>query len=685
MPANGHSTPIGQKRQQRKELQLRELLLANVHNYLENISRHALNSLLPVEIIVDDCPDSSWPGHYDIRRRQSEPGLCIVERLKLLEIAPTLLLFGGIGSGKTASLIALSRYLLEQARISPAASLPVHLNMSFWPIRKQTFAEWLVGELFEEFQLPRDLARSWIQKDTFTLLLDGWDELQEDYRTAAVAALNEFKHAHPLTTMVITCRSDNNIFLRQSLKHHAAAQLRPLTTPQIQAVLQGEGAKFEHLTRMLHTDAELGEILASPLMLWLLVEGYRNPESKVDDPEIHGQAARTLIFRQYIERKPSDPRSRSSYPQEKAKRWLSWLAYNMRGYNERFFFETMQPSLLKERDRPTYTMLVGALVGMFFAGILAMPISWGPGLWPWLWRINCLVVGIAGVAVWLSWREIKPIEQLHWHQLWTRIKESIGSGVVHLFREIRRYWKSRRLWIKLTGTVIAVTVLWHLVVAFNNGSKQAIDLDRLILLALCGVTIIVLLTYLWPEIGFLISFLLLISIVTLVATFLGPFWLFKGLVGPFDEKNPTASRHSLFKQIINLVLCMLIGAVGSLTCIELFGCIASGFELLQYRSPHFRFVHAAIMAAQLGAALGGAFGLTPIAQHFVLRLILWRRGDIPFRYSRFLQYAVRMGILMKAGRGFIFIHNSLKEYFAASSPGKIPGQVGVGGRVYPRD
>ncbi len=63
----------------------------------------------------------------------------------------------------------------------------------------------------------------------------------------------------------------------------------------------------------------------------------------------------------------------------------------------------------------------------------------------------------------------------------------------------------------------------------------------------------------------------------------------------------------------------------------------------------------------LGLIFGG--GIACI-QHFVLRLILYRNGFIPWNYARFLDYATDRIFLQKVGGGYIFIHRLLLEHFA---------------------
>ena len=66
------------------------------------------------------------------------------------------------------------------------------------------------------------------------------------------------------------------------------------------------------------------------------------------------------------------------------------------------------------------------------------------------------------------------------------------------------------------------------------------------------------------------------------------------------------------------------------------------------------------------------FGGIDLVLHGTLRLVLALTGTIPLRLRRFLEYAVHLGFLRRAGGGYIFFHRLLLEHFAARS---VPGAV----------
>ncbi|MEO8954240.1 MAG: hypothetical protein ABI396_04880, partial [Ktedonobacteraceae bacterium] len=52
-------------------------------------------------------------------------------------------------------------------------------------------------------------------------------------------------------------------------------------------------------------------------------------------------------------------------------------------------------------------------------------------------------------------------------------------------------------------------------------------------------------------------------------------------------------------------------------------------------------------------------------RYFVLCVVLWQVGLIPWNYPRFLDYAAERILLRKVGGGYIFVHRLLLEYFAS--------------------
>lgn len=74
---------------------------------------------------------------------------------------------------------------------------------------------------------------------------------------------------------------------------------------------------------------------------------------------------------------------------------------------------------------------------------------------------------------------------------------------------------------------------------------------------------------------------------------------------------------------------------------------------------------ATILGVSLGLVAGLILGGTDtVIKHIVLRLMLWRNGDIPMNVATVLDHASNLILLRKVGGGYIFVHRYLLEHFA---------------------
>ncbi len=57
---------------------------------------------------------------------------------------------------------------------------------------------------------------------------------------------------------------------------------------------------------------------------------------------------------------------------------------------------------------------------------------------------------------------------------------------------------------------------------------------------------------------------------------------------------------------------------------------------------------------------------TPAIKHFILRVILWSTGYIPWNYAQFLNYSTERLFLQRVGGSYRFMHDLLRQHFAKS-------------------
>jgi hypothetical protein len=651
-----------------RERRYRDLLLTNLESHLNSLSSHARHAL-PVELMVEECPDLvRSPGQYDIRRVWENGVLGIIERFDRLGGGGALLLVSEAGSGKTASLIKLARHLLERARSGSEDRLPILLNLAGWPVNKLPFRAWLMEQLSSEFDLPREHGQAWCEK--FTLLLDGLDALLESGGVNAIQSLNEFRQQHPLNTIVVACRKGVYAANQEKLTFHAAIQLRPLNDDEIGHVVASESGAPGTLAAALANNAGLRELAKSPLWLWLMSEVYRGPGIEAHGPgELASDARRSLCGRYVALKLDQVPIARKHSP-AKTRKWLARLARNMGGNDRPFFFQSIQPTLLNTRfGKWLYTICFCALMGCLLVAL--SPSS----------RAAWLIMGGA-IGGFLSWRDIQPLEHLHWRQMRWKPAGDFLRFAAGLFKSSRRAKIGRGEILPaikpLLQTLLGIALVIALI-AFAGMAWQNVKQDGLFLgLALAfknALLVFLAISIAIPTLlilGFVLGVpIFLLTTGMMIAAFVSPFWLVAKLSSPIDPANAMSGRESTRRQIVNILVCTLLGASSSVACVSIvLGMVRFLRVVMNYKpantdSP---LMNDYLWLAYMGAVFGLAAGLAPAIRYLVLRLILWMRGDIPFFYGRFLKYAVERALLKREGRGVIFIHEYLQAYFASLPP-----------------
>lgn len=296
----------------------------------------------------------------------------------------TLLILGEPGSGKTIALLQLAQRLLERTGGDYLSQpIPVVLSLSSWAKKRQPIEEWLIEELREKYQVPKQLSQPWLKQGQLVLLLDGLDEVQEKYRNDCVRALNQFIATHDMTELVVCSRVKDYEALTQRLQLSSAICIQPISPKQIYEFLENVGDSLAGLKTLLQQDAELEEFAETPLILNIMSVTYQGWSAQDLLHEFRSPGNRYQnLFDAYIERMLKRQRASAKYPQGKVKHWLNLLAKQMVNESQTvFLIEKMQPSWLKSRsERIVYRIsnfLMGWLIVDFSREItLFEKVSW---------------------------------------------------------------------------------------------------------------------------------------------------------------------------------------------------------------------------------------------------------------------------------------------------------------------
>ena len=285
----------------------------------------------------------------DQPNRPLPPGTRIVDVFD--EMNRTLLILGEPGSGKTTMLLELARDTIARAEQDPMQPIPVVFNLSSWAEKRPSLTGWLMDELNTRYYVPKRIARSWVENDDLSLLLDGLDEVRAGHRGACVEAINDFRREHGLTSLAVCSRIADYEVLTTKLEFQGAVLLQLLTPQQIEKYLAGSGTELSAVRETLQDDTALQELAQTPLMLSIMTLAYRGLSAEGLQVLDTIAARRKHLFDAYVQRMFEQRRIAQPYSPEQTIHWLTWLAQKMTQHAQTvFLIERMQPSWLQTRE-----------------------------------------------------------------------------------------------------------------------------------------------------------------------------------------------------------------------------------------------------------------------------------------------------------------------------------------------
>ncbi|MDX1413864.1 MAG: NACHT domain-containing protein [Candidatus Promineifilaceae bacterium] len=524
-----------------------------------------------------------------------------------------LLILGEPGAGKTTMLLQLVSDLLRQAEEDPSRPIPAVFRLASWE-HTQTLDEWLISELSNNYEVPGQLGRAWINGIGFIPLLDGLDEVEPGFRIPCADAINRFRQQYPGVKMLVTTRVSDYHALATRLQLDVAVVLQPLSMAQIDSYLSGHGRRLEGLRAMLRHDATMRELAQSPLMLSIMALAYNQMPADIAVSLGSQEKGRELLFDVYVDRMLHYRRGDKEFPPEDGVRWLSWLASMMeRQKRTMFFLENIQPGWLPDAKQQEFVKRVKGTILLlftgtgFFAGLLGVAaFGWVSILWGTILGLCIGLVQVISRRLLIKkkivWEKIESVETLGWSWPWAWLG-SITGGLVGLFSGLAISWVDN-----LMNDSLGVP--WWLLLPVLLGA--AVVLDRAVQQSAVKIRTA-------PGVGIERS-------------------RQNGLV-----VGAAAGAGTAIFSLIILGISAFFGASFSwlATLPWIFGA-----------------------AASLGIASGLAYGGFAALQYSRLRELLEKSDIIPSEYIHFLDYASERSLLRKVGGGYTFMHALLMEYFA---------------------
>ncbi len=748
--------------------------------WIEGVLEHSLHGAALIALGLQEQRDAlANPWHLVVQHSDTLPrpfpvGTCITEVYDAAN--GELLILGAPGAGKTTLLLELARHLLDRAEQDEQQPMPIVFPLSSWATRQQPLGEWMIEELIGKYQVPQQLARTWVETDQILPLLDGLDEVAAENRTTCIEAINTYQQQHAFLPLVVSSRSADYLAQTARVKLTSAVTIQPLTQQQVDEYLAQAGEPLWALRVALHQDTALRELAETPLMLSILTLTYHG--MPVEELLRGGIApTRQQVFERYTERMLSRRGTIPSYSPQQTKGWLSWLARQMQRQGQTvFYLERLQPDWLSSsRLLRAYHRWAIRLPGVLIGILLSLAIT---GLGSGTVIMTALLAGLLGGL--LSGGGAAPQPEPHgrktrrisWQQIlqWLLVSLLIGlgsglsselsSGVIGKLREgviyglaslllqillVKRNTAQRPFqtsppigrtkWQRLTrNTVLRYGLLIGVVVGLIFGLNYGLS-DRLIF----GLSYGLIFGLGYGFIGGLLSHLLIdrsvsvqltervilswkslgrslwssqnrraaLQIMALVGLIYGLgnglhaglvsglhaglsiglinglsigliYWFlsgfFQGVASETIEDQqrvvPNQGIHRSARNgvVLGVVSTMIVGlsiVLSSGLSIGL-GLVLSG-ELNHVPSHTLGLLLSSGLSTGLSAGLlfGLLMGGWACLRHYVLRLLLWRAGAMPWNYPRFLDYAAEHILLRKVGGGYIFVHRLLLEYFAS--------------------
>jgi len=375
----------------------RSAMLARIRAiWITGLLEQSLTNEARIALGLEEWPDAVQPllnkQVQELRRPPRALVLGTPIRAVFDDVGGDLLILGAPGAGKTTLLLELARDLLDRAEQDPAHRIPVVFNLSSWGTTRPALTVWLVDELNTKYDVPRKIAQAWVNADAVLPLLDGLDEVQQEYRAACVQAINAYQQEHGLAPLVACSRIADYETLTVRLHLRGAVMVQPLTPTQIEAFLNRIGPPLAGLRAMLENDTTLRELAQTPLMLATLSLAYQNMPAEVLVATEVSESPRKRLFDAYVDRMFMRRGAETGYSREQTVQWLVWLAREMTRQGQSIFFiESLQPAwLATPLQRVRYATGDKVVFGAVAGGVSGL-----------IWSLDGGLPGVIPVSDWV--------------------------------------------------------------------------------------------------------------------------------------------------------------------------------------------------------------------------------------------------------------------------------------------
>ena len=669
-------------------------------DWINGFLKQALHQQTALEVEKEFCAAEVQRPWDSVRETLEQPKEDLASGKSMAEIydatARALLILGEPGSGKTIAMLKLAQTLVERAEKDASEPIPTILNLSTWTDKMKGLFNWLARELSARYYVGKRLAETWLKEGRLVLLLDGLDEVQPEYQTGCVLAINAFVKDSGVPGLVVSCRAGDYRALNQKLNLNGAVMLQPLAFENSTKYLADCGSKLTGLIQAMQADQELRELAASPLMLHIMAIAYAGQSTEMIGRDGAGSRPnrKQELLEAYVEvafeRKK---KLASAYAKDQTLFWLRWLADKARRQSQTIIsLERLQPSWLETRAQICFYLLFSRLTVGLVLAIMVFYCFKGTNL-SYALTVGsfCTLVGLVDVFRLLLWP--KPIDRTRMGVLYVTGCAVCFTATYFLLTQIIP--NPRASFAETVYDVGFMSLLYGLFFWLRsrnrdlNSDIKTVEVVRWSwrsgwqvaktwTLWIAGVVFAVMLVcvFLFAEkfkldksLGPVKTVFVYVLAVVVCSLIVGMYF---GVVALLLGGIKSGIREG--KGILNQGIMLTLKNSLRLTCglSFAFACFVAGanllFSLLSRQNPGAylagRLSGMYVLVLDFAIAVWMGFGAIDVLNHYFLRLMATGVGYMPLRYAHFLNYASKLRLLQKVGGSYLFTHRLLLEHLA---------------------
>lgn len=204
------------------------------------------------------------------------------------ERSNNVLVLGEPGSGKTFAIKRMLYELTSEKTIKNSDKIPIFIDLAMFGHKFSSISDGIVLSLKKYINsVTKESVDNLLKKGKFILLLDGLDEVKQEFYEICIYELNELMQHMNKNKYILTCRE--NVYFGELKFLVETVRLTPLTKEQIEKNI------IHHCDiQLTQLGKEHYELFGNPLFLNIGIEVIKNNSKEIPEN-------RSVIFNKYIE------------------------------------------------------------------------------------------------------------------------------------------------------------------------------------------------------------------------------------------------------------------------------------------------------------------------------------------------------------------------------------------------